>query len=201
MRRILKLENNGAFRIAPSLKILSKNNYSSPQNTTISNCEPCFYISSHFTNHYAIPNFIKPSINPFQLSPPPPSTNSFLTQFERSHGRNPSRVTYLIKKKKRKTTRSVLYILTSPLNANFQSQTISNFLLKSIRKPINCFLEVKKGGGGGKTTSNHPKPSQTELRSTGSTCTSSINKYRERGHRSVNPNIRGSRRSTAGNRW
>lgn len=104
-------------------------------------------------------------------------------------------------KKKRKTTRSVLYILTSPLNANFQSQTISNFLLKSIRKPINCFLEVKKAGEGGKTTSNHPKPSQTELRSTGSTCTSSINKYRERGHRSVNPNIRGSRRSTAGNRW
>lgn len=200
MRRILKLENNGAFRIAPSLKILSKNNYSSPQNTTISNCEPCFYISSHFTNHYVIPNFIKPSINPFQLSPPPPSTNSFLTQFERSHGRNPSRVTFLIKKK-RKTTRSVLYILTSPLNANFQSQTISNFLLKSIRKPINCFLEVKKAGEGGKTTSNHPKPSQTELRSTGSTCTSSINKYRERGHRSVNPNIRGSRRSTAGNRW
>lgn len=200
MRRILKLENNGAFRIAPSLKILSKNNYFSPQNTTISNCEPCFYISSHFTNHYAIPNFIKPSINPFQLSPPPPSTNSFLTQFERSHGRNPSRVTFLIEKK-RKTTRSVLYILTSPLNANFQSQTISNFLLKSIRKPINCFLEVKKAGEGGKTTSNHPKPSQTELRSTGSTCTSSINKYRERGHRSVNPNIRGSRRSTAGNRW
>lgn len=200
MRRILKLENNGAFRIAPSLKILSKNNYSSPQNTTISNCEPYFYISSHFTNHYAIPNFIKPSINPFQLSPPPPSTNSFLTQFERSHGRNPSRVTFLIEKKKKNYSIHPIYPYL-PLNANFQSQTISNFLLKSIRKPINCFLEVKKAGEGGKTTSNHPKPSQTELRSTGSTCTSSINKYRERGHRSVNPNIRGSRRSTAGNRW
>lgn len=195
MRRILKLENNGAFRIAPSLKILSKNNYSSPQNTTISNCEPYFYISSHFTNHYAIPNFIKPSINPFQLSPPPP-TNSFLTRFERSHGRNP----FLIEKKKKNHSIHPIYPYL-PLNANFQSQTISNFLLKSIRKPINCFLEVKKAGEGGKTTSNHPKPSQTELRSTGSTCTSSINKYRERGHRSVNPNIRGSRRSTAGNRW
>lgn len=128
MRRILKLENNGAFRIAPSLKVLSKNNYSSPQNTTISNCEPCFYISSHFTNHYAIPNFIKPSINPFQLSPPPPSTNSFLTQFERSHGRNPSRVTFLIEKK-RKTTRSILYILTSPwtLISNLKQFPISSW--------------------------------------------------------------------------
>lgn len=60
MRRILKLENNGAFRIAPSLKILSKNNYSSPQNTTISNCEPYFYIlriimpSRILSNHRSI---------------------------------------------------------------------------------------------------------------------------------------------------
>lgn len=61
-------------------------------------------------------------------------------------------------KKKRKTTRSVLYILTSPLNANFQSQTISNFLLKSIRKPINCFLEVKKAGGGEKLLPTIPNP-------------------------------------------
>lgn len=157
MRRILKLENNGAFRIAPSLKILSKNNYSSPQNTTISNCEPYFYISSHFTNHYAIPNFIKPSINPFQLSPPPPSTNSFLTQFERSHGRNPSRVTFLIEKKKKNHSIHPIYPYL-PLNANFQSQTISNFLLKSIRKPINCFLEVKKAGGEEKLLPTIPNP-------------------------------------------
>lgn len=61
-------------------------------------------------------------------------------------------------KKKRKTTRSILYILTSPLNANFQSQTISNFLLKSIRKPINCFLEVKKAGGGEKLLPTIPNP-------------------------------------------
>lgn len=60
MRRILKLENNGAFRIAPSLKILSKNNYSSSQNTTISNCEPYFYIlriimpSRILSNHRSI---------------------------------------------------------------------------------------------------------------------------------------------------
>lgn len=148
MRRILKLENNGAFRIAPSLKILSKNNYSSPQN-----CEPYFYISSHFTNHYAIPNFIKPSINPFQLSPPPPSTNSFLTRFERSHGRNP----FLIEKKKKNHSIHPIYPYL-PLNANFQSQTISNFLLKSIRKPINCFLEVKKAGGGEKLLPTIPNP-------------------------------------------
>lgn len=156
MRKILKLENNGAFRIAPSLKILSKNNYSSPQNTTISNCEPYFYISSHFTNHYAIPNFIKPSINPFQLSPPPPSTNSFLTQFERSHGRNPSRVTFLIKKK-RKTTRSVLYILTSPwtLISNLKQFPISSWNRSENQSTASSKWKKREGG------KNYFQPSQT----------------------------------------
>ena len=164
------------FRITYSLKILSKSNHSSKHNSFQSRTRVSHF-SSHFTNHYTIPNFIKNHrsilFNHLLLLPSPS------TQIYFRHNSNDPTIEIPLalpfsskkKKEKRKITPSTLYILIPPLDANFQSQTISNFLLKSIRKPINCFLEAKKGRGGEKTTSNHPKPLQTSTnRATGSTC-------------------------------
>lgn len=170
------------FRITYSLKILSKSNHSSKHNSFQSRTRVSHF-SSHFTNHYTIPNFIKNHrsilFNHLLLLPSPS------TQIYFRHSSNDPTIEIPLalpfsskkKKEKRKITPSTLYILIPPLDANFQSQTISNFLLKSIRKPINCFLEAKKGKGGEKTTSNHPKPLQTELPDL-LACTFVINKYR-----------------------
>lgn len=175
------------FRITYSLKILSKSNHSSKHNSFQSRTRVSHF-SSHFTNHYTIPNFIKNHrsilFNHLLLLPSPS------TQIYFRHSSNDPTIEIPLalpfsskkKKEKRKITPSTLYILIPPLDANFQSQTISNFLLKSIRKPINCFLEAKKGKGGEKTTSNHPKPLQTELPDL-LACTFVINKYRDDGMR------------------
>lgn len=92
------------FRITYSLKILSKSNHSSKHNSFQS--RHMFPLLVTFYESLYHPKFHqKPSINPFQSPPPTPlpfDTNLFPTQFERSHNWNPSRVTFFIKKEKRK---------------------------------------------------------------------------------------------------